>query len=159
MNNIYVVDVRWLYNVEFDKYRVIFDIIPREVILNFLYTMPDIPGIDETFYDFFTIMYSFKYDTIKGADRYFSDLDEIAELIALNLERRFSLNNNFVILAWLDKSSIIVTDIVTNRKLTLSQSFDKKYYNRCFRDMDILKGMEVGNNLSFYHKLIIKPEL
>ena len=98
MNNIYVIDVSWLYNVEFDKYRVIFDIVPREVILNFLYTMPDIPGVDETFYDFFTIMYSFKYDTIKGADRYFQDLSEVAELIFLNLERRYNLDIDFVIL-------------------------------------------------------------
>ena len=159
MNNIYVIDVSWLYNVEFDKYRVIFDIVPREVILNFLYTMPDIPGVDETFYDFFTIMYSFKYDTIKGADRYFSDLSEVAELIFLNLERRYNLDIDFVILGWLDKTSVVVADVVTNRRLRLNQDFDKNYHHRLSGDLDILRGIEVGNNLSFYYKLIVEPEL
>lgn len=74
-----LIDVSWMYDPEYDKYKVIFDVLPRRGLLNFILTIAELPGSDEALYEYFSWLYSYHYGIDAKADHLFPLLDELSE--------------------------------------------------------------------------------
>ena len=123
-----LIDVSWMYDPEYDKYEVIFDVLPRRTLLNFILTIPELPGSDEALYEYFNWLYTSHYGIDAKADHLFPLLDELSESFIDRVNRtipRECETLSMHLIGWFNSRTIILSSDDSCKEL-FSTSTDKK---------------------------------
>ena len=123
-----LIDVSWMYDPEYDKYKEVFDVLPRRGLLNFVLTIPELPGSDEALYEYFNWLYTSHHGIDAKADHLFPLLDELSESFIDRVNRtipRECETLSMHLIGWFNSRTIILSSDDSCKEL-FRNSTDKK---------------------------------